>query len=127
MYDRNRRRGSTHLLLTKNPQIGGLAGGGEQRLRVGTRSRAQNLDDTGYVLGMGKKKATADNGIGALGKVELPALLTKEQVAEYFGVSPRTVEAWRSTNTGPVPIKIGKHLRWTAESIRDYISGQSVA
>ena len=76
MYDRNRRRGSTHLLLTKNPQIGGLAGGGEQRLRVGTRARAQNLDDTGYVLGMGKKKATADNGIGALGKVELPALLS---------------------------------------------------
>lgn len=127
MYDRIRGRGSTHLLLTNNPEIGGLASGAVQRLRVDTGARAHNLDHTGYVLGMGKKKATADNGIGALGKVELPALLTKEEVAEYFGVSPRTVEAWRSTNTGPVPIKIGKHLRWTADSIREYVVGQSVA
>ena len=59
MYDRNRRRGSTHLLLTKNPEIGGFAGGGVQRLRVGTRSRAQSPDGTEsdvctapYALGM---------------------------------------------------------------------------
>jgi len=76
---------------------------------------------------MSKKNASTKSGSEALANVALPALLTKEQVAEYFGVSPRTVESWRYTNTGPTPIKIGKHLRWTADSIRDYIAGQSVA
>lgn len=63
-----------------------------------------------------------------LAAADLPTLLTKEDVAEYFGVSPRTIEAWRQADTGPAPIKIGKHLRWTAASVREFVmsQGQSV-
>lgn len=59
-----------------------------------------------------------------LAAADLPTLLTKEDVAEYFGVSPRTIEAWRQADTGPAPIKIGKHLRWTASSVREFVMSQ---
>ncbi|MFT4235224.1 MAG: helix-turn-helix domain-containing protein [Microbacterium sp.] len=55
---------------------------------------------------------------------ELPALLAKEQLADYFDVAPRTIEAWLFENTGPIPIKIGKHLRWTVDSVRAFILEQ---
>jgi predicted DNA-binding transcriptional regulator AlpA len=59
-----------------------------------------------------------------LAAADLPTLLTKEDVAEYFGVSPRTIEAWRQADTGPAPIKIGKHLRWTASAVREFVMSQ---
>lgn len=59
-----------------------------------------------------------------LAAADLPTLLTKEDVAEYLGVSPRTIEAWRQADTGPAPIKIGKHLRWTASSVREFVMSQ---
>jgi hypothetical protein len=63
-------------------------------------------------------------GSERLAAADLPTLLTKEDVAEYFRVSPRTIEAWRQTDTGPAPIKIGKHLRWTASAVREFVMGQ---
>ncbi|MGO4678759.1 helix-turn-helix transcriptional regulator [Microbacterium sp. 2MCAF23] len=68
--------------------------------------------------------ATDSGRTDRLAAADLPTLLTKEDVAEYFGVSPRTIEAWRQADTGPAPIKIGKHLRWTATSVREFVLSQ---
>lgn len=127
MFGDNQILDPTHPKLTRNPRFRASGEGRLQRLLVDTQSPAQDPDQTGYVVCMGKKNASSTSKNRSGDKVELPALLTKEQVADYFGVSPRTVEAWRSTKTGPVPIKIGKHLRWTADAIRAYVESQHVA
>lgn len=59
--------------------------------------------------------------------VTLPALLTKEDIAAYFGVSIRTVEAWCYHDRGPKPVKIGKHLRWSASSVLAWVESQEGA
>ncbi|WP_417556518.1 helix-turn-helix transcriptional regulator [Microbacterium sp.] len=73
---------------------------------------------------MGKKKDSKKKVASVADVIELPTLLTKEQIADYFGVSPRTVEAWRFNTVGPPAVKVGKHLRWTAGTIRKYVFDQ---
>ncbi|WP_460004008.1 helix-turn-helix transcriptional regulator [Microbacterium xylanilyticum] len=73
---------------------------------------------------MGTNNSTETSATGLPPRVELPALLTKAEVADYFGVSVRTVDEWRAHKRGPSAIKIGKHLRWTAASIVAFIERQ---
>ncbi|MDQ0647301.1 excisionase family DNA binding protein [Microbacterium natoriense] len=56
----------------------------------------------------------------------LPRLFTIPQLAEYFGVSVRTVEGWNSRGGGPRSVKIGRHVRYTEDSIREYLASRSV-
>ena len=44
-------------------------------------------------------------------------LLSTKQVAKYYGVSPRTLEAWRITGQGPQFCKIGKLVRYDQSAI----------
>lgn len=38
-------------------------------------------------------------------------ILTGQQVADLLQVSPRTLEEWRQTRTGPPWRRVGKHVR----------------
>ncbi|WP_282825806.1 helix-turn-helix domain-containing protein [Gulosibacter sediminis] len=38
--------------------------------------------------------------------------MTGEQVAELLQVSPRTIEEWRQTNSGPPFRRVGRHVRY---------------
>lgn len=57
----------------------------------------------------------------------LPRLFTIPQIAEYFGVSARTVEGWNSAGTGPKPIKVGRHIRYTEDSIREFLVSRAAS
>ena len=55
-------------------------------------------------------------------------ILTPRQLSEYLGGIPeKTLSNWRSRRLGPVPIKLGGHVRyrltdveaWLAEQARD--------
>ena len=39
-------------------------------------------------------------------------IMTGEQVAELLQVSPRTIEEWRQTNSGPPFRRVGRHVRY---------------
>jgi predicted DNA-binding transcriptional regulator AlpA len=39
-------------------------------------------------------------------------ILTPEQTADLLQVSPRTVEEWRRTHTGPPWRRMGRHVRY---------------
>lgn len=39
-------------------------------------------------------------------------ILTPEQTAELLHVSPRTMEEWRRTRTGPPWRRMGRHVRY---------------
>ena len=46
--------------------------------------------------------------------------LKQEQLADYWGISQRTLERWRSTGWGPIFLNIGGHVVYRVEDIRAY-------
>jgi predicted DNA-binding transcriptional regulator AlpA len=40
-------------------------------------------------------------------KFDLPRLMTRNEVAEYLGIAPKTLSNWNSAGTGPVPVRYG--------------------
>lgn len=44
-------------------------------------------------------------------------ILTPEQVAELLHVSPRTMEEWRRTRTGPPWRRMGRHIRYLRREV----------
>ena len=44
-------------------------------------------------------------------------LLSTRQVAEYCGISPRTLEKWRISGQGPVYRKVGRQVRYDQADI----------
>ena len=49
-------------------------------------------------------------------------LLNVRQVAETLGVSERSVWRWSATGILPPGIKIGASVRWSEESIRQWVT-----
>jgi len=54
-----------------------------------------------------------------------PALWDTKDLAEFLGVSVRTIEAWRLKGAGPEAMRIGKHLRWDPAVVMTWARGQS--
>jgi excisionase family DNA binding protein len=44
--------------------------------------------------------------------VPVPDVMTPEEVAGYLQVPVATLYAWRTKGTGPLAIRVGKHLRY---------------
>ena len=62
------------------------------------------------------------------GEAEGERLLTTQEVAEIFAVSPDTVKDWRIRwpGRGPNFIRIGGAIRYSQEALRSYIRGRTV-
>lgn len=48
------------------------------------------------------------------------------EVANYMGVSCRTLESWRQRGTGPVYFKIGKLVRYSTKEIDAFLAESRV-
>lgn len=46
-----------------------------------------------------------------------PLIMTGEQVAELLQVSPRTIEEWRQTHSGPPFRRVGRHVRYLRSEV----------
>ena len=46
--------------------------------------------------------------------------MTTKQAAEYLGVTPSTMHAWRSTGGGPVYAKMGRSVRYKVEELDNF-------
>lgn len=46
--------------------------------------------------------------------------LTEKALAQRWGFSPRTVQKWRWSNSGPAYIKISGRIRYTKEAVEDF-------
>jgi len=55
------------------------------------------------------------------------ALLTSTQAAEYLGVQPQTLAQWRWRKTGPAFVKVGRLVRYEAESLEAWLAEGGVA
>ena len=49
-------------------------------------------------------------------------LRTDREVAEFLGISHRTVQNWRFVNQGPRFIRIGRSIRYRAEDLSAFIA-----
>ncbi len=44
-------------------------------------------------------------------------ILTEEQLSQLLQVSPRTIEQWRRTRTGPPWRRMGRHVRYLRREV----------
>lgn len=51
-----------------------------------------------------------------------PGLLTPEQLSEFLGIPVGTIYQWRYTGTGPVALKVGRHLRYRPEDVETWLA-----
>jgi excisionase family DNA binding protein len=51
-------------------------------------------------------------------------LATREEVADYLKVPPRTLEQWAYRGKGPEYTLIGRHARYSWASVERWLDGQ---
>jgi excisionase family DNA binding protein len=59
--------------------------------------------------------------------LEFPAvdrLFTVDALADYLGVSPKTIYDWRLKRTGPAAMKVGNQLRWRRADVEAWLDAQ---
>ncbi|MCU0269061.1 MAG: helix-turn-helix domain-containing protein [Acidimicrobiales bacterium] len=52
-------------------------------------------------------------------------LLTPEELAEELGVPVATLYQWRYRRTGPVVLRIGRHLRYRRDDVDAWLASQA--
>lgn len=60
----------------------------------------------------------------------MEALWTIDELAAYLKVPKETIYAWRKRGDGPPPVrggKLGRHLRWEPQTVRDWLHADAVA
>ncbi|MFA7768973.1 helix-turn-helix domain-containing protein [Streptomyces sp. NRRL S-448] len=50
--------------------------------------------------------------------------LTPDDIAELFDVPLETVYQWRKKRTGPPGFRVGKHVRYDPQAVRDWTTDQ---
>ena len=55
-----------------------------------------------------------------------PKLLGQEAAAEFIGLKPPTLAAWRHYNKGPAYLKVGRSAFYRIEDIEKWIDAQAV-
>jgi excisionase family DNA binding protein len=53
-------------------------------------------------------------------------LATKEQVAEYLGVHPGTLDRWVGEKEGPAYVKVGLQRRYDWNDVRAWVESRKV-
>ena len=52
-------------------------------------------------------------------------LLTSEEVSEYLGLSPHTIEMWRRKKVGPPWVKVGRSVRYKESDVSSWVERRS--
>lgn len=55
----------------------------------------------------------------------MEALMTPEEVSDVLGVPTATLAAWRWRGTGPVAIRVGRHVRYRQADVERWIDSQA--
>lgn len=56
----------------------------------------------------------------------MTTLLTIEEVATYFSVSPQTIRRWVKNNNFAKPEKIGRRLLWNQDEILKFLAENKI-
>lgn len=54
-------------------------------------------------------------------------LMSREEAAEYLGVSPKTLATWATTKRYPLPlVKVGRSVRYRVADLEAFIQSRTV-
>lgn len=53
--------------------------------------------------------------------------MSPQELADWLGVPVKTVYVWNSTRTGPQATRVGKHVRYSRQSIATWLHNQESA
>lgn len=53
-------------------------------------------------------------------------LATPTQLSEFLGIPEKTLEDWRSKQTGPEFIRVGRHVRYRWSAVEKWLTEQTV-
>jgi predicted DNA-binding transcriptional regulator AlpA len=71
-----------------------------------------------------KQKADTPGRAAGSHAVALPScsrLWTTKEVSEFLGVPVATLHQWRHAGTGPDAFRVGKHLRYDPDGVRQWL------
>ena len=54
-----------------------------------------------------------------------PQFLSPQELADYLNISVRSVYAWNHAQTGPRPIKVGKHVRYRLSDVETWLDSNT--
>lgn len=57
----------------------------------------------------------------------LDELLTTAELAAYLKVPVQTIHAWRTHGTGPIGVRMGKHVRYPRRDVEQWISDRTAS
>lgn len=68
---------------------------------------------------------TANRSASALGAMPAPApherrVLSETELAQRWGVSPKTLQRWRTEGRGPKYLKLSKRVTYPLEAVTEY-------
>jgi excisionase family DNA binding protein len=85
------------------------------------RARRTNKPDAADPSGL--DRAEPSGGTPAAG-LRTQELLSVEQLSQWLQVPKQTVYRWRSCGGGPRGFRIGRHVRYAASDVRDWLDTQ---
>jgi predicted DNA-binding transcriptional regulator AlpA len=54
-------------------------------------------------------------------RLVLEGYLRREELAEQFGLSPRTIDRWEALRKGPPRVSIGRTILYNIQSVREWL------
>ncbi len=54
-------------------------------------------------------------------------LLTPQEVSEWLGIPAKTLANWRSERVGPLPLRIGSHVRYRSVDVHVWLDERAAA
>ena len=54
-------------------------------------------------------------------KLVLEGFLRREELAEQFGLSPRTIDRWEALRKGPPRVCVGRTILYNVDSVREWL------
>jgi excisionase family DNA binding protein len=54
----------------------------------------------------------------------LEPLLSTQQLADYLGVSVKTIYEWRAGGHGPCAVRVGRHLKFAVSDVQAWVAQQ---
>lgn len=64
---------------------------------------------------------SSDPQVKPLAPLILEGYLRREELAQQFGLSPRTIDRWEALRQGPPRVCVGRTILYNIESVREWL------
>lgn len=93
------------------------------------RQEAEGFDSSHQKGNLAMANHPADSITAArnIGDASVGKLLTPDDVSDLLGIPVKTLANWRSERVGPLPLRIGCHVRYRSSDVEAWLSERVAA